>query len=88
VLAEHLQDNDGEVLSHLLMARFTDWAVKAQDERSSDVALFVRILDRWFDEGDDYARNMLIVSFLEIIPKRSTLLDCLGPSLSEVASSM
>jgi hypothetical protein len=82
ILDEHLNEF-GELLSHVLFARFTDWAIAAHDEKSPFLDDFADILDDWFGKGDGYVKNLILVSFLEYIPSGSGVLEHLGPLLTK-----
>lgn len=71
---EHLADNYGEVLPHILMGDFTRWFIdqcrtavgltetEAERARVRRVAQF---LDEEYESGPHYVRELLFVSFLE-----------------------
>lgn len=65
-LADHVAENDGEVLSHLL---FWDLALFALDaHRRDDVDVTARVLgflEQALAEGDDGVENLVVVSFVE-----------------------
>src|SRR5689334_16094040 len=66
LLAEHLADNDGEVLNHLLFWDLGQYALEAH--RRGDAALSARILaflERALLEGDEPVTNVVLVSFVE-----------------------
>lgn len=70
LLAEHLDDNNGEVLPHVLFWNFTRAVVDSYLGRPSQVAWreFVMILDEEYKRGDAYLRGIVDVSFLENLP--------------------
>lgn len=88
VLDEHLQDNDGQVLPHLVMADVIRWLVT---HRTSHPAACLSILD-WlgveFERGPDDVRGLITVSGVQMIPDPgqpgSELRDLLGPGLRQV----
>ena len=62
----HLSDNFGEVLNHLLFANLVRFMLAARNR--GDDALVSRVLvfaDLVLREGDDKARNVIEVSFVE-----------------------
>jgi hypothetical protein len=66
VAAEHLADNDGELLLHLLMSDLLRMTVRAHEQGERDVT--VRLLafaDRCMREGDEDVANAVAVSFVE-----------------------
>jgi hypothetical protein len=66
VIEEHLADNEGELLIHLLMAdllRFCVAAFTADETGSSRRCLDV--VGSAFETGDEHLRNAVEVSFLE-----------------------
>jgi hypothetical protein len=65
-MVEHLSDNFGEVLNHLLFADLVRFMLAARVR--GDDALVTRIFDfadLVIREGDDAARNVVEVSFVE-----------------------
>lgn len=65
-VAEHLDDQDGELLLHLLLSDVLRLTVSAF--HGGDLDLSERILGvvaRGLDEGDDYVSNAVAVSFVE-----------------------
>jgi hypothetical protein len=66
VIDEHLRDNDGELLIHLLLPDFLRYAVtryRAGDTAGSDAVL--GLVERGLVEGDDHVRNAVSLSFVE-----------------------
>lgn len=88
VLAEHVEDNEGEVLPHLVMADVIRWLVAHCD---TDPAVCRSVLD-WMEErfhdGPDEVRGMIAVSGVEMIPdpgeRGAELREWLGPELRKV----
>lgn len=88
VLAEHLEDNDGELLPHLVMADIIRWLV---DHRATDPDVCRAILD-WLEleytRGPEEVRGLITVSGVEMIPDPgqpgSELRSLLGPELRRV----
>lgn len=71
MLDEHLDDMDGEMLPHLLMADIQRW-VEGSAPGDTAVAAVVRDLDSALAEaierGDEPVENLITVSFLEYWP--------------------
>jgi hypothetical protein len=68
VLDEHLDENCGEVLTHLLMADLGRWfvnAVATADERG--VADFLAAVESLYASEDPDTRNVAEVSFMELL---------------------
>ncbi|KRC90069.1 hypothetical protein ASE25_11300 [Terrabacter sp. Root85] len=84
VVAEHLADNDEELLLHLLMGDLQRMAVSAFDD--GDLELTRRLLDfvdQSFRDGDADVNNAVAVSFVEhfgALPLESDALLDLWPS--------
>jgi hypothetical protein len=88
VLAEHLEDNDGELLPHLVMADIVRWLV---DHRETDPEVCQSILEwleREYTRGPEDVRGLITASGVEMIPDPgqpgSELRDLLGPELKRV----
>lgn len=66
VVREHLEDNDGELLLHLLIADLRRYAMQAFDADESDVlGRLLGVVDRAMHDGDDSVENAIAVSFVE-----------------------
>jgi hypothetical protein len=66
VVREHLEDNDGEPLLHLLIADLRRYALQAFDAKESDVlGRLLGAVDRAMRDGDDSVENAIGVSFVE-----------------------
>jgi hypothetical protein len=66
VLAEHLEDQEGELLLHLLLADLLRLAVQRFHSDERDVAdRCLLLVDRALREGDEYVQNAVAVSFVE-----------------------
>ena len=84
-LDEHLDDNEGEILPHVLMADYERWAEEAL--RSGDPLLtdFLNDLEAAYRTGGDEVEELISVSFLEHLPRPglagAELRELLGPSL-------
>ncbi|WP_144660101.1 hypothetical protein [Paenarthrobacter nicotinovorans] len=68
---EHLEDNDGELLPHLLMADICRWVLAEQDSNPLRVLQLLSWLEVHFaGVGDvmDDVDNVIAVSFIEHLP--------------------
>ncbi|SPD86847.1 DUF7674 family protein [Micropruina glycogenica] len=66
VVREHLDDQRGELLLHLLMADLLRFGVTAFESARTDEALRTLLfVDRCLAEGDEYVTNAVKVSFVE-----------------------
>lgn len=88
VLEEHLEDNEGEVLPHLVMSDVIRWLVA---HRKTDQALVEEIfswISRAYTDGDDQIQNVIALSGVEMIPDPgqpgSELRNLLSPELSKL----
>lgn len=91
VLQEHLDDNNGELLPHLLMADITRWLVAAVED--SDKTFLIKAilaeLERVYAERDedDKISELIAVSCLENLPRpgeNGAAIRCmLGPNLGK-----
>jgi len=70
IVAEHLADNAGVLLPHVVFWDLTQAVVAAFDRPGSplDWPEFLRFLDREYAAGDAYLRGIVEVSFLENLP--------------------
>lgn len=90
VLEEHLEEQRGEVLPHVLMGEVTRWLV-AQfiGAGGSDVAIrdVLGFMEQAFNSGGEQVQELLAVSFLENLPRPgepgSEIRSILGPSMQE-----
>lgn len=68
IVAEHLADNDGELLLHLLMSDLLRMGVAAFGDGDGDVQLARRLMDfidTGFEDGDADVNNAVAMSFIE-----------------------
>jgi hypothetical protein len=88
VLAEHLKDNDGELLPHLVMADVVRWLVEHRDDCADVARALFQWLETAYEGGDDEVRNVIAVSGIEMLPDPGTpgaeLRKMLGSHLSSV----
>lgn len=63
---DHLDDQDGQLLIHILMADLLRLTLRVFDEGQTDLARRVLgFVDRCLNEGDESVRNAVRVSFVE-----------------------
>ncbi len=63
---EHLDDYEGELLLHLLMADLVRYGVAAfEDGRSGEAHRLLEFVDSCLADGDGYVTNAVLVSFIE-----------------------
>ncbi|WP_328995307.1 hypothetical protein OG394_12060 [Kribbella sp. NBC_01245] len=88
ILDEHLVDNDGEVLPHLVMADIVRWLVDNRRSRPEVCRSVLDWLEREFIRGPDDVRGLITVSGVEMIPDPgqpgAELRELLGPELRRV----
>lgn len=88
LLAEHLADNGGEVLPHLLMADIVRWLVAHLDSHPHVCRSVVAWLEREYLGGDEEIRGLITVSGVLLIPDPgqpgAELRELLGPALRGV----
>ena len=88
VLAEHLEENNGEVLPHLVMADIVRWLVDHRVTHPGACRSIVDWLEREYARGPEEVRGLIIVSGVEMIPDPghpgAELRDLLGPELKRV----
>jgi hypothetical protein len=87
VLDEHLRDNDGEILPHVVMADYERWAETALERSEPQLRDFLKVLEDAYGSGDEQLQELISVSFLEHIPRPdergSKLREIVGPKLQE-----
>lgn len=85
ILDEHLVDNDGEVLPHLVMADIIRWMVGHYDTDLKTCQSVLEWLDAEYVRGPADVRALITVSGVEMIPDPgrpgSELRETLGPAL-------
>jgi hypothetical protein len=88
MLEEHLADNFGEVLPHVLMGEVTGELVRVSLEAPHvcDLQEILDVLEEEYQAGDTDVRELLSVSFLENLPRAPQpghgLSRRLGPGLA------
>lgn len=66
LVTEHLEDNDGELLLHLLMGDLLRFAVSAfQANDTLTASKVLGLVDQALRDGDEYVQNAVAVSFVE-----------------------
>lgn len=87
VLAEHLDDNDGEVLPHLLLSDIVRWLVERRGD-SAQIGQIWAWLEAAYIHGDEDERDLIATSAVEMIPDPehpgSEMRSMLGPALRAV----
>ena len=88
LLAEHLEDNDGEVLPHLLLADIVRWLVARVDSDQDICRSILRWLEHEYERGPEDVRGLVKVSGVEMIPDPglpgAALRELLGSTLREL----
>ena len=88
VLAEHLEDNNGELLPHLVMADIVRWLVAHVETELDLCRAVVAWLESEYERGPEDIRGLIAVSGVEMIPDPglpgSELRDMLGPVLARL----
>ena len=89
VLQEHLEDQHGEMLPHILMADVVRWLVARLEERGVDDPILrgvLQAIEEQFGRGDP-VDNVIAVSFVENLPYAweagHEIRALLGPCLAE-----
>jgi hypothetical protein len=87
-LEEHLQDNAGEVIPHVLMGEYERWAESLAHDRHLDLERLFRMLEQAYESGDEDVRNLIEVSFVEQLPypdeANAAIRDFVGPALGSL----
>ena len=88
VLDEHLSEQDGEVLPHLFMWSVERWAEAAlRDDRNDELNALFAQLDVDMSGPDEDVRELISVSFLELLPRAGEMGDELrsfaGPACAD-----
>jgi hypothetical protein len=88
VLDEHLVDNGGELLPHLVLADVVRWLVAHLASSPETCSSIMDWLEQEYARGPDDVRGLIRVSGVEMIPDPgqpgSELRDLLGPGLRQV----
>ena len=88
ILGESLEDNEGQVLPHLVLADIVRWLASRVDSEPDRCELIVNWLERAYERGPEDVRGWIVVSGVEMIPDPghpgSSLRELLGPILQGV----
>lgn len=88
VLEEHLEDNDGELLPHLVMADVVRWLTTRVESDRDLCRSVLGWLERAYQRGPEDVQGLITVSAVEMIPDPgqpgSSLRELLGPVLRSV----
>jgi hypothetical protein len=92
IFAEHLEDNEGEILPHVLMAFFAAEFLVGFSENSWQVK-FLRTLESCLKESEDSAiEGVVALSFIENLPSSgemyAEILNCSGSKMRELFLEM
>ena len=88
LLAEHLIDQEGELLPYLLLGDVVRWAEREVEQNRSRVATLFQWLEIRFVAADTVVEELIAVGFVEMLPATPSgdpLLELLGPSLRQAA---
>jgi hypothetical protein len=93
ILDQHLADNFGEVLPHVLMGEIAQYIVDlAVEANESELQGVLDSLEVEFERGSEEVQELLAVSFLENLPRPPApgceLRRQLGPNLSRELARM
>ncbi|MEZ2126798.1 MULTISPECIES: hypothetical protein [unclassified Sinorhizobium] len=92
VLAEHIQDNSGEILPHILMYDYCRFVCGGPDGEHKWQRELLGYLENNFSESDDEISNLIAVSFIENIPdpltSRHWSVQLLGEKMAEQYSAI
>ena len=85
LLEEHLEDNEGEFLPHLVMSDIIRWMIQHFLDQEFVCRSIVAWLERAYVRGPETVREMIVVSGLEMFPNPNEdgfeLWGWLGPEL-------
>jgi hypothetical protein len=68
LLVEHLEDNNGQVLPHLLMGDVMRWIVENLESDLQQCRSVLVWLDEAYESGNDEVRGLIVLSGVENIP--------------------
>jgi hypothetical protein len=84
-LEAHLEDNNREILPHVLMSDYERWAESALERGEPQLSSFLDALEDAYRTGGPEVEELISVSFLEHLPRPGQplahLRDLVGPSL-------
>jgi hypothetical protein len=88
LLALHLEENDGQVLPHLVMSDIVRWMVEIRQSQPDVCRDVLAWLEGAYEVGEEYERDVIATSGVEMIPDPgdpgAELRDLLGPHLRSV----
>jgi hypothetical protein len=88
VYQEHLADNEGELLTHVLFGDLFDFALTAHQEGNSNLLVrIIRFINQVAGEGDEDMTEVAHVSFMEYVPS-SPINEVIQPLLNEATATM
>ena len=91
LMAEHLEDHEGELLPYLLMADVARWAQACLPTEPDLVGRVADWLENEFSAGQPAEKDLIGLGFVEVIPfppEGAPLLLRLGPRLTQVAAEL
>ena len=91
LLAEHRDDQDGELLPYLFLPEVARWAQDAMPAEPGTVGAVVDWLEREFVRAEAAEKDLIGLGFVEAIPhppEGAALLLRLGPELTRVAGDL
>jgi hypothetical protein len=91
VLAEHLADQEGELLPYLVMADIARWTQATNATNPELAGQVVDWLERQFATAEAAEKDLIGLGFVETIPyppEGASLLLRLGPELTSVARDL
>ncbi len=93
VLQAHLEDQEGELLPHVLLADIARWMLRNLELHANRIVV-TRILKEFesrFDENEDF-QSLIVCGFLENLPypdeDGAAILKLLGPKMTAYLLSM
>ncbi len=86
-LDEHLDDNEGEILPHPLMAAYERWLEARFEAGDPEISPVLASLEEAYATGGEEVQELIAVSFLEHLPRSPEpgwgLREHLGPAMTE-----
>jgi len=88
ILEESLEDNEGELLPHLVLADVIRWLAEHIESEGNTCRSILEWLEREYEQGSEDVQGLITVSGVEMIPDPgqpgSSLRGWLGPALQGV----
>lgn len=88
LLDEHLEDNDGELLPHVLFGEVTRWVGDNASARPAAIRVVLDLLESAWYTGEESVREVIALSFLEYLTPDEVVARQLGPRLSTEAARL